>query len=75
NGEGNKVINESGCGYCVKASDVDEFSKKILVMSKHNKEELKRMGQLGADYANLNFDKKISLNKLNELIQSVSYNR
>ena len=75
NGEGNKVINESGCGYCVKASDVDEFSKKILVMSKHNKEELKRMGQLGADYANLNFDKKILLNKLNELIQAVSYNR
>lgn len=68
NGEGNKIINESGCGYCVNASDIDEFSKKILAMSKLKQEELIRMGQLGADYANLNYDKKILLNKLNKLI-------
>ena len=68
NGEGNKIINESGCGYCVNASDIDEFSKKILAMSKLKQEELIRMGPLGADYANLNYDKKILLNKLNKLI-------
>ncbi|MHB9056346.1 MAG: glycosyltransferase family 4 protein [Paludibacteraceae bacterium] len=75
NGEGNKIINETGCGYCVNATDSDEFSKKILAMSKLRQEELQRMGQLGADYANFNFDKKILLNKLNELMRIELINR
>jgi len=61
NGEGARLIDEAKCGMTVNASDAENLSKTILLMSKMKTDDLNEMGRNGKAYqqAHFNLDQSI----------------
>ncbi len=69
NGEGSKIIKESGSGLTCPSSDKKGLSEIILLMYNKTPEERKQMGKNGLNYYNENFEFKKLLNKLESWMQ------
>jgi glycosyltransferase involved in cell wall biosynthesis len=54
-GEGARIVEEAGAGYCSPAGDAEALRKNILRMAAAHQEEKDRMGRAGRDYFDRNF--------------------
>ncbi|HIJ94479.1 MAG TPA: glycosyltransferase family 4 protein [Desulfuromonadales bacterium] len=77
-GEGGRLIIESGAGLSVSSEDVDALADAIMTMYHMPKDEREAMGKNGKDYCEENFDRDKLLNRLEvwmqELIQENNNN-
>lgn len=64
-GEGARIIEESGGGMAVPAGDARALTEKVLTMYQLPKTELTKMGERGKNYFGLHFDRDVLLNKFN----------
>ena len=64
-GEGARIIEESGGGMAVPAGDARALAEKVLTMYQLPKTELKEMGKRGKTYFGLHFNRDVLLEKLN----------
>jgi len=69
-GEGARVINESGGGVAVPAGDADALAEVILKMHGMPKSDLERMGRLSREYSEMHFDRNTLLDKLDGRIKA-----
>lgn len=58
NGEGNKIVNDAGCGLTAPSGDYKALAQNVISMYKMNKESLLEMGNNGLNYYLEHFDKK-----------------
>lgn len=63
-GEGAKIVQESGAGFAVPAGDATKLAEAVACMSKFSKDELRDMGEAATDYYNNNFAKKHLVDQL-----------
>lgn len=63
-GEGGRVINESGSGFSSPAEDADALAKSVLTMYRMPKEEREAMGKRGQQYCDENFEREMLLDRL-----------
>tara|TARA_B110000014_G_scaffold260799_1_gene251276 strand:- start:814 stop:2028 length:1215 start_codon:yes stop_codon:yes gene_type:complete len=63
-GSGAEVIEESKCGYAVRAGDSEGLAKSILAMSQNNKKEREKMGLNAIRYYKENFDRDTLITRL-----------
>jgi len=64
NGEGAKVIHESGAGYSVASDDTDGLAKAVLDMSRLSEAERDEMGKSARHYYEQNFDRDMLITQL-----------
>ncbi|KAF0188944.1 MAG: group [Desulfobulbaceae bacterium] len=64
-GEGGRLITESGSGLSVPSEDVEQLSNAILSMYRMSKEERESMGKRGQEYCEKNFSRDVLLDRLN----------
>ena len=70
-GEGAKVINESGAGFAVPAEDSDALAAKVLELYRLPSERLEEMGEQGMIYYKTNFDRDKLVNRLEKIMAKV----
>ena len=58
NGEGNRIVQEAGCGLTAAAGDYKTLAQNVVSFYHMSKEERDAMGQRGRDYYLAHFDKK-----------------
>ena len=63
-GEGSRVIGESGGGLTVPAGDADALAEAVMKMYGMPKSELERMGRLSREYSEIHFERNTLLDKL-----------
>jgi glycosyltransferase involved in cell wall biosynthesis len=63
-GEGSRVVNESGGGVAVPAGDADALAEVVLKMYGMPKSELERMGRLSREYSETHFERNTLLDRL-----------
>lgn len=68
-GAAEEVINESGCGICIKPDDYKLLSKKMSYLI-NNKEVLKDMGKKSREYYDKNFDFDKLMEKFEEFMNN-----
>ena len=64
------VIDESGCGICVKAGDVDALANAMKEFIE-NRDKYKDCGERARDYFKSNFRKKAFMNKLESELERI----
>lgn len=69
-GEANRIITKSNCGFASDAEDSKMFSENILRMAHLPQDEREILGKNGRDYAINNFSKKKVLNALYKILQT-----
>ena len=57
-GEGNRVVEESGCGITAQAGDFTNLAHNVELMCNMSKTERDILGRNGVSYYKQNFDKK-----------------
>jgi len=67
-GEGAKIINESGAGIAVPAEDADSLAESVLTLYKMTEEERQQMGKRGKAYYDEHFDRQRLLDQLEKLM-------
>ncbi len=65
-GEGSRVVNESGGGVAVPAGDADALAEAVLKMYGMSKSDLQSMGQLSREYSERHFERNMLLDKLDQ---------
>lgn len=65
-GEANKIVIESSCGFSSPAGAVNELVEIMIKMSSKSNDELKRLGINARNYYNIHFDKETLMNKMDE---------
>ena len=68
-GEGNALIKDSGCGVAVEAGDAAGLVESIRSLKGMTSFELTAMGLRGINYCHQNFDKKMLMDRLCELME------
>jgi colanic acid biosynthesis glycosyl transferase WcaI len=68
-GEGARVIDESGGGVTVPAGDADALAEVVMKMYGMSKSDLERMGQLSGRYFERHFERKSLLERLDSWIR------
>ena len=63
-GEGGRVVRESGAGFASPPEDVDALSKSIISMYLMPVEEREAMGRLGKEYCEANFEREMLIDRL-----------
>lgn len=63
-GEGARVIDESGGGIAVPAGDAEALARVVLKMYGMAKSDLERMGRLSREYSEMHFERNNLLDKL-----------
>jgi glycosyltransferase involved in cell wall biosynthesis len=69
NGEGARVVHESGCGLACPAGDSEGLARAVLTLRRMSPEERERMGARGRTYFNANFERSRLLDKLESWMQ------
>ncbi|HMR84341.1 MAG TPA: glycosyltransferase family 4 protein [Niabella sp.] len=69
-GEGAKIVSESGAGFSSPAEDAETLAKIILKMYYLTEEERKEMGQNAIKYFNKNFERELLLDRLIEILNN-----
>jgi glycosyltransferase involved in cell wall biosynthesis len=70
NGEGNQIINESGCGYAVEASNPKQLSDKARELKNISINERKAMEECAERFYKDNFSKKTLFDRLEKNFKS-----
>lgn len=70
NGIGQKVIQDSGCGYVAPAANYEQLAQNALLAYSESKESLSMKGEKGKIYYNANFEKENILDNLIKLFNS-----
>lgn len=70
NGETQRVIRESGCGYCCSAGDVEGFAA-IIKEAARDEMDVKEMGKKAKAYYEAHFNKEQLLDELEQLFKEV----
>ena len=70
NGEGNAIVQESGCGFTVPAGDAKHLADTIEKMSSMEAIELEQMGQNGKAYCKEHFSFHKNMSLLEKLINN-----
>lgn len=70
NGEGNLIINESGCGYAVNAENPKLLSEKAILLKNLPQNEINEMQIKSKQYYLNNFSKKILFDNLEENLKN-----
>ncbi len=72
-GEGNRLITESGVGLASQAEDPEALAKSVLALYRMPEEKRREMGESGRKYCEENFHREILMDRLegwmNELVQ------
>lgn len=68
-GEGSRLITESGAGLASPAGDADALKESILTMYQMPKEEREAMGKRGKAYCDANFEREMLIDKLEGLMR------
>jgi glycosyltransferase involved in cell wall biosynthesis len=63
-GEGGRLITESGAGVSVPAEDADALAESILAMYRMPKEEREAMGRRGKEYCEANFEREMLIDRM-----------
>jgi len=71
NGEGAKIINESGAGFAVPAEDSDALAAKVLELYRLPTATLENMGSQGVIYYETNFKRNNLVNRLEKIMAEV----
>ena len=71
-GEGARLITESGAGLASSAGDADALAESILAMYQMPKEDREAMGKQGKAYCDVNFEREMLIDKLEGLMQDLS---
>lgn len=69
-GEANRIITKSNCGFASDAEDSKMFSENILRMAQLTQDEREILGKNGREYAINNFSKKRVLNALYKILRT-----
>lgn len=67
-GDGQRLINRSGCGICVDSGDADGLAKAIVQLVDMSPAERKKMGEKGRSYSDKYFDRDENLRRLIEFV-------
>lgn len=71
-GEGARLIEESGAGHCAPAENAEALSESILVMYRMPKDEREAMGAHGKGYCKKNFDREILIERVEGWMRELS---
>lgn len=72
NGEGQEIIKDANCGWCVNANEPEKAAELFLEISAMPKEQLEKIGNNGYNYYLTNFQKDTCINTIdNTLKQTV----
>jgi glycosyltransferase involved in cell wall biosynthesis len=63
-GEGGRVVVDSGAGFASPPEDVDALAASVLTLYRLPKEEREAMGKRGKDYCEKNFEREMLLSRL-----------
>ena len=63
-GEGKRIVEESGCGLTASAEDYSALANNVLEMYRMTKENLQEMGKRGLRYYKENFAKEMVINRI-----------
>ena len=64
NGEGNRIIENAGCGLTAQSGDYKMLAKNVKKLYKTEKKELSQMGLRGFEYYLSHFDKKTVIDNM-----------
>jgi glycosyltransferase involved in cell wall biosynthesis len=70
-GEGGRVINESGAGISCPAENAEALAEGILKLFNMPKMEREELGKSGRKYYQINFDRNMLLNKLDQIVNTI----
>lgn len=73
NGEGSNVVLKAKCGLTANAGDYKKLAENAVTMSQMSQAEITEMGENGRIYYNMNFDKKIIIDKVDNLIMQSKF--
>ena len=71
-GEGARVIEESGAGMVCSAGDSQELARIVTELAKKSVDERAKMGAKGRAYCEKNFDRALLLNRLNDWLAELA---
>jgi len=63
-GEGGKLVSESGAGLSSPSEDVEALAKSVLAMYRMPQEQREEMGRLGKKYCEMNFEREMLIDQL-----------
>ena len=63
-GEGKRLINDSGCGICVDSGDAEGLANALIKLLNMNSRDRLKMGKKGRDYHFKHFERDYNLNRL-----------
>lgn len=69
NGEGSEIIEKANCGYSVPAGDYEGLAEKAISISLLSADEKRQFEKHALEYYNMNFDKHILLNNLEDIFK------
>lgn len=67
-GEGKRLINDSGCGICADSGDAQGLAKAIMKVMDMSKKDRLAMGAKGRDYHFKHFERNYNLDRLTEFV-------
>lgn len=70
NGEGNRIVQESGAGYAVAAGDGRALANAILDFYHKSEEERAVMGKAALEYSELHFNKQYLITELEKILEN-----
>ena len=74
-GEGGRVIEESGAGMVAGAGDSERLAQNVLKLASMSEEERRTMGERGVEYARREFDRDRLLTQLEKWVAELSVKR
>lgn len=75
NGEGQEIVKDAGCGWCVGATDVEGLAREVLSICRISNEQLKAIGQNGYDYYMKHFHKDICMDIVDSALKHLTLNK
>jgi glycosyltransferase involved in cell wall biosynthesis len=70
-GEGGRVVAESGAGFSSPAEDANALAESVLAMYRMPKEERDAMGMRGREYCEENFEREMLINRLEDWMREL----
>lgn len=75
NGEGQEIIKDAECGWCVGATDVEGLVREVLSIVEVPNEQLKAIGQKGYEYYMKHFQKDICMDIVDRALKQLTLNK
>lgn len=75
NGEGQEIIKDAECGWCVGATDVEGLAREVLSIVEVPNEQLKAIGQKGYEYYMKHFQKNICMDIVDRALKQLTLNK